>query len=100
VRHSAEGSKAGPDDQTRRHNIAAVRAVGQPRDRNHEHDIEQGKRNAGQERRTGIGQGQLEPDWLEHGRHYIPGGDIDRVDEAHHDEDVPALERRGDLGPR
>ena len=37
---------------------------------------------------------QFESDRLEHGGHHVAGGDVDRVDQAHHDQDIPALDGR------
>ena len=56
-------------------------------------DVEQGQRPAGEHADTVVVQVQIDADRLEHRRHDISVGDVDRVDQAHQDEDVPALDR-------
>ena len=93
---SAERGHDRPADQAPRDDVASVAAVDQPRDRKTQHDIEQRKRHASQERDAGIGELQFEPDRFEHGRDDVPVGDAERVDQHHHDQHIPALHHRAD----
>src|SRR5439155_11596062 len=96
-RQPAHGSHDRPEHQTCGDDIASVLAVDEPREGKPQHDVEEAEGRSGEPGDAGVGEMQLEADWLEHGGHDVSVGDAHRVHEAHHDEHVPALGQRGGL---
>ncbi len=93
--HAAQGAHDRPRHERRHQDVAAVRAVGEPRQRDAEGDVEQSEGNAGQEGDAAVSEVQFEPDRLQHRGHHIAIGDADGVDDRHHGQDIPARGRRG-----
>ena len=100
ARYPAYRREAGPDDKRGCENVAAVGAVRKPRDRNAEHHIEKRQRNTGEKSNAAVSEMQLQADRFQHGRYDVAIRNVDGVDQAHHDENVPAFNRRRSLCTR
>ena len=95
ARQPAQCGEAGPNDERCRQDVAAVRTVGQPRDRDSEGHVKERERNAGQECDAGIVQLQFEADRLEHRGDDVSVCNVDRIDQAHQNQNIPTLHRGG-----
>jgi hypothetical protein len=92
-RQAAADRESRPHDERCGNDVAAIRTVGEPRNRNPKGDIEESEWYARQESRSGIRECELQAYRLEDGGDDVARADVDGVDGAHHDQDVPALQR-------
>ena len=100
LRAPAQHRERRPGHQGRREYIAPVGAIGQPRNGQAEGHVEQRERNAGEEGNAAVRQVQFDPDGLENRRHDVSIRNVDGVDQAGHQQHVPALHRGGRSGAR
>ena len=87
----ARRCKCGPGDQRGDKYVPPVTTVGKPGHGNAKGNVEQAQWHAGKKTDASIGELQLQPDGLKDGRDHIAVSDVDRVHEAHDDDNVPAF---------
>ena len=79
-----------PQDHRGGDDVAAVRTVGHLGNRQPDRNVEESQSHPGKPCNARIAQPEFLADRLQHCRHDIAIGDIDRIDQAKHQHDIPA----------